>query len=273
MPKRVHDLIEKQQLESVPSSASVRDAVKLMFKNTYSQLPVIDGDGNLIGLFSEQVFTRVFYFDIAVGFLDSSVSEWMDRTPHTVRAGQSIYDIMPVLATTYAVVMTDHDKPIGIVTDYDIAAFLAEWSEGIALVEDIETRLRAFIERIFRTQSALDAALVLAFNKNRQRENKPFRTYDKLSLAEHMLLIETDGNPHSNWKLFEPYFRPKPTFHRILEPIDDIRNQIMHFRGKLTPSQLKTLRTAATWLESRPHVPEPAPTTETTETRAAKNLA
>jgi hypothetical protein len=160
---------------------------------------------------------------------------------------------MPVLAHTYAVIATEHDKPIGIVTVYDIAAYLADWSESMALVEDIETRLRGYIERVFPTSNALDAALYHAFNRHLQPGDRRFMTFDRLSLWEHVLLIETEPN----WQHFEPYFRPKVTFHHFLEPVDEIRNQVVHFRGNLTALQLKTLREAARWLENRPHVLDP----------------
>jgi CBS domain-containing protein len=255
MPKRVKDLIKTQRLKTVPEDATVREAVKLMFEHDFSQVTVVVGIENLVGLFNEQMFTRVFYFVNADGFLDSAVSDWMVRRPTTVRPSLTIYDAMPMLAQTYAVIVTHHDKPIGIVTDYDIAAFLAEWSEGMALVEDIETRLRGYIERVFPTENARDAALYHAFNKQLKRGDKHFRTYERLSLWEHVLLIETE----QNWPRFEPYFKPKATFHHFLEPVDDIRNKVVHFRGKLTELELKTLRAAASWLESRPHVPEPLP--------------
>jgi CBS domain-containing protein len=256
MPKRVRDLIRKQELAVVPSAATVREAVKLMFERDFSQVPVIDERGDLAGIFTEQVFTRALYLNAAAsGFLESSVREWMVTMTERVHLGDSIYDIMPKLARTYAAIVIQNDKPLGIVTDYDIAAFLAQWSEGIALVEDIETRLRAFIVRVFPTENAMEAALYHTFNKHLKPEDKRFRTYGKLSMWEHVLLIETDAN----WPHFEPYFKPKATFHHILEPVDDIRNQIAHFRGDLTPAQLKTLQAAASWLERRPHVPEPTP--------------
>lgn len=252
MPKRVSDLIRGQGLAMVRTTATVREAVKLMFDHDFSQVPVVDERGNLAGLFTDRVLTQVFNFDATSGMLDSSVRDWMARRPPSVRPGESKYDIMPVLARTYAVVVTQHDKPIGIVTDFDIADFLAQWSEGIALVDDIETRLRAFIVRLFPTENAMRGALYHTFNKNLTPEDDRFRTYDKLSFRDHVLLIETK----ENWPRFEPYFAPKTTFHNYLEPVDAIRNQIAHFRGTLTPAQLKTLRAAAKWLESRPHVPE-----------------
>lgn len=267
MPRRVKDLIEMQKLEVVHESASVRVAVKLMFENDYSQLPVRDDEEKLVGLFTEQNFTSILYFDAASGVLDTTVREWMLTMPPTTNPKMSIYDIMPVLAQHYAVVVVEHEKPKGIVTDYDIAAFLAEWSEGIALVEDIETRLRVYIEKVLPTENGRQAALYRAFNKNREAGDPHIRTYDKLSFSEHVQLITTEGKDEkdNNWKCFEPYFSPKSTFRHLLEPVDEIRNQIAHFRGTLTSAQLKTLRTAARWLESRPHVPETKPSSETSE--------
>ena len=47
-------LKDKDELVKISRDASVREALETMFRYDFSQLPVIDGNGNLVGMVTEQ---------------------------------------------------------------------------------------------------------------------------------------------------------------------------------------------------------------------------
>lgn len=252
MPQTVEELIRGHRpLATVPYTATVREAVNVMVENGYNQVPVLDENGWVKGLFTQQALALAFRLDIASTFLDSPVDQFIERPGQVVGPTRSIFDVALLLQHQRVVVIGQQSKPIGIVTDHDIAVYLGEWAQGIALVEEIETRLRVYIERVLWTQNMLDAALICAFGQDPEHSSRPARKYDELGLGEHIQLV----TEKDNWPKFEPYLKPKSVCESLLSAARPIRNQIAHFRGQLTHTQLQTLETARLWLARCPRVP------------------
>ena len=58
----------------IAQGASIKAALDLMMQNDFSQLPVVDADGRLVGLISEQAITHAYYLlGGAVALLDLAV--------------------------------------------------------------------------------------------------------------------------------------------------------------------------------------------------------
>lgn len=251
MSMEVELLIRGRELVTVPSDTSIQAAVQRMVDGDFSQLPVVDERGRVVGLFTERKLTKAIMMGMGCDIVDSPVSQFMEHPVKTVSPSTPINDVARLLVDTYAVVVGHNYRPLGIVTDYDIAVYLSDWSRGIALVEDIESRLRGYIERVYPTANARDAAIHKALGHGKDDPILPVKRYEELTLAEHVQLIVAQ----ENWPKFEPYFKPKVVFRKMLEPAVPIRNQIAHFRGKLTSWQIATLDTARDFLAHCPHVP------------------
>lgn len=254
MPMTVDDLIANRELTWVAQGTPVRDAVKLMVDRDYSQVPVIDSRGSVLGLFTERRLAQEANQGSITYVLDGPVEQFIERPPVVIGRTRSVYEVAALLSRVCGVVVAENHKAIGIITDYDIAAFLVQWSEGLALAEDIEKRLRGYIEHVFTTPHALNAALHAAFGHDRKDMSKPGKAYDELTLHDHGQFITSDDN----WPRFEPYLQPKKLFTHYVELTRPIRNQIAHFRGTLTHEQLITLKNVPQWLERCPRVPTSA---------------
>jgi CBS domain-containing protein len=253
MAQTVGDLVRDQQLTCVPKEMLVRDAINLMFEHDYSQLPIQDDDGRIVGLFTDRKLTQAVLMGLGCEIHEWPVSQWMEEAPRVVPRNFGLYNAARLLKDTYALVVGEHGKPVGIVTDTDIAVFLADWSRGLVLIEDIEARLREYIKRVFPTTQSLDTALHHAFGTARDDTNKPAKKCDELTLHDHVQLVITAHN----WPRFEPYFRSKTAFTNLLNQAIPIRNQIAHFRGKLTPVQIAKLEAVVQFLARCPRVPDP----------------
>jgi CBS domain-containing protein len=227
---------------------TVRDALVQMMKYGYSQLPIVDADGNLSGIISEQAISRFLYhLDERASLLDLTMDHFQEEI-RTLTAGTDLFVALDYLQREYAVVITEGRKPIGILTDYDMSLFFRNFSEGLIDVQDVEVTLRQYIESIFDTPAKMQAALMRTLGADKRDPTKPKLEYEKLSFNDQINIITTDDH----WPKFEPFFRPKPFFIQLMESVNQIRNQLAHFRGQLDPLQHDVLRRARNWLSNRP---------------------
>lgn len=249
MPKTVGELIVAQPpLASVTSRDPVRKAMLLMIDNNFSQLPVIGASGRVVGWFTQRRLVEEISQSSIQYILDLPAVQFLDRERvRVVGPHRNVYYAAKLLEDALAIMVCNDGKAIGIVTDYDVAAFFAETSRGMSLVEDIEQCLRDFIERVFPTPLAREAALIQAFGHDHKYPTQPSKAYDELTLHEHEQLITTENN----WPRFEPYLQPKALFIQYMEVARPIRNQITHFRGTPSPQQIKALRNVRGWLHTR----------------------
>ena len=54
-------LNNRDNFRTIRQTAKVREALAQMAQGDFSQLPVVDEQGNLVGLISEQTITRTYY--------------------------------------------------------------------------------------------------------------------------------------------------------------------------------------------------------------------
>ncbi|GAC1620186.1 MAG: hypothetical protein NVS4B7_12290 [Ktedonobacteraceae bacterium] len=241
----------------VNHDTKVREALKLMVENDFSQLPVLDKNGNLSGIISEQTIVRYYYYVRGnVSLLDLTVDH-CQTPPVTLVPESDLFEALDALKNVYAIVIVKGREPIGILTDYDASSFFRDLSEGLILVQDIELTLRRYIETVIPEEKAMVAALMLAFGPDRRDHSKPGREYDKMDFGDHIQLITAD----SNWPKFKGVFEPNELFFSLMDQVRDIRNQLVHFRGSLEVEQLALLKYSRDWLASRPKIELPQQST------------
>ena len=228
----------------------IRDALRLMIEHDYSQLPVIDEHGQLSGIISEQTLVRShFHSNGKVALLDLPVNHVEEPVVQLSPSDDTdVFTAMDLLRGTYAVVVVRDKKPIGIITDYDTTQFFRSISGDLLLIEDIELTLRRRIKAVLHTERALQAALFSAFGQDKRDPAKPGRDFERLDFGEHIQLITEERN----WSKFSKYFEPKPLFVELMHQVRDIRNQLMHFRGRSDAVQHDALERARDWLTKRP---------------------
>lgn len=167
--------------------------------------------------------------------------------PITIEKDKDIFEALERLRTYYAVLVTDKDKLIGILTAFDTTNFFKDLTEGLIFLEDVELTLRQYIEEVFPSNHTMDAALVRAFGQNKQNPSRPGKEYGKLDFGDHIRLIITEGN----WEKFAQYFSPQELFRNLMDQARVVRNQLAHFRGRLDPVQRDSLVRTRDWLAAR----------------------
>lgn len=230
----------------------MREALTLMIQNDYSQLPVVDENGELFGLISyETISRRYFHSSALVPLLDLKVNHCLDPAV-TLPRDADIFEALDRLQDAYAVVITEENKPVGILTDYDMAHFFRDLTGDLLIVENIETSLRQIAQVVLSDDEAMEAALIASFGKDKGRPGEPRRPFDRLSFGELMHLIMHPAN----WQSFDAILAPLELFRQYMDQVRQHRNQLTHFRGRLDAVQHDLVEAAQHWLETRPNLPD-----------------
>jgi CBS domain-containing protein len=253
--ERLINRSEKPDIVYVKQDDTIRKALKLMIENDFSQLPVVDESGYLVGTVTERRLIRMYYHLVeGVSLLDLKVDHCI-APPVTLPSDRDIFEALNRLKDNdvSAIIVTEGNKPRGILTDFDMTQFFRDISEGLILIEDIEVTLRQHIEKAFPDEHAMLAALMSAFKHDRRDESKPAKMYDELTLYEYIQLITNERN----WPKFKGVFEPMGIFVKLMEPVRETRNQLAHFRGRLDSIQHDALIQALNWLARRPRAEVP----------------
>ncbi|MGA9397385.1 MAG: DUF4268 domain-containing protein [Anaerolineaceae bacterium] len=247
---------------TVMMNTTVREALAIMRNYDYSQLPIVDEQGYIKGMISEQSIINT-YFDMngSMNLLDLKVDHCQQEAL-TISLKKDLFDAIKLLESAFAVVVEDNNKPVGIVTNFDTAYYFRDLSEDLIVVEKIESELREYIRYAF-PENSVEIALRNAFKNNPRFQDSLGKSVDDLTLSEYMQVILAD----ENWSKFEGAFEPKNMFRSYMENVRKIRNQLAHFRGKLDQNQKKTLLSAKTWIDNRPSLKSMIFTIETSRSK------
>ena len=232
----------------VNQSQTIREALTLMVEHDYSQLPVIDDDGKLRGLIStEEISHEYFHLGGAVSLLDLPVHQCLAELI-TLTRDRDITEALDYLKDHYAIVVIETGKPVGILTNFDIARFFRDLTEDQLIVEDIETSLRQLVQSVCSDEVTLTGALIADFGEERERPGAARKDLDDLTFGELIRFIRHD----KMWSSVESYLGPAELFGSFMEMVRQHRNQLFHFRGRLDTVQHSALLMAQRWLQTRP---------------------
>lgn len=287
MPFTVQDLIvDRPEPVTVLRDESAEAALRQMIEFDYSQLPVVDREGRAEGMItSDSIIRALNHFDLTIKEMRvfHAMSDVVTYGPE-----EDLFGLLDDLKDAYAVAVVDNDKRvIGIVTSYDTTEYFRRRGEDMMLVEDIETMLKEYVLAAFQNGSgdvdraALDAAVEEISETNsklrgpfgqalhqylqaeagaplqvdNQRAEKVFAQYlnpkqppkpfERLSLGDYIKLFLSK----SRWAKYKTVFDLDPdSCHKLLGAVNDIRNELAHFRAEITPHKREQLKFCKEWL-------------------------
>lgn len=229
----------------IEEQRTVREAMVLMMENDFSQLPIIDEAGKLVGVISEQgVNQTCLHLGPRVQVFDLAVSHCCD-SPTTLTPEADLIQALDLIQNSAAIVVVEEAKPIAIVTSYDLIQFFRDNSEGMIIIEDIEVTLRQLIDSKLPSHADRSTAIENAFGY-RKRKGQSLPDYSRLSFGEYIELI----CDKKNWKHFSIRLQSRGAFKQYMEQVREIRNQMAHFRGRPDAFQEGVLRRARNWLQA-----------------------
>jgi CBS domain-containing protein len=229
-------------------SILVREALQIMMKHGYSQLPVVNRDGLYVGMFSERVVAHTYYLlGGNVPILQLTLDHCLERVDPLTLDDDLLEACDRLRDDEFAVVVVDDRKPVGIITSNDLTDFFRRRSEDFIKVEDIEVTLRLRTRDAFPDDEAMDRALQLGLGPHPMNPNRPRREFNDLSLGD-MIAVMTHAE---NWPRFNGMFEPLELFRSLMREVRMVRNQLAHFRGRGDQIRNSTLRYAMDWLSMR----------------------
>jgi CBS domain-containing protein len=211
----------------------ITTALDLMIEQDFSQLPVVDEKGTLLGMITyESILRAVRSFNTKLDQL--LVRDAVVAAPSHARE-DNLFDLLDELKLTNAVVIVEPEGYVtGIVTSYDAARFLRNRTEDLMHVEDIEFIIKDLVKKFYAGEK-----------HSSSRNAKPF---EELNLGDYINLLLS----REVWKFYAPILNiEKEVLSELLVKIRQTRNDLAHFRTEISPGSRDELRYCASWLRSR----------------------
>lgn len=237
-------LPDEQNVVSVPPGTRVREALELMQRHGYSQLPVMEGD-LVLGVFSYRSFaTRVA--ELGTVDIDRLEADDCIEDLEFVRVSDELERMFRHLDRDGAVLVGDPDRLVAVATSADLIQYLYSLAHPFVLIQEIELVLRRLVTAVVTNEDLVSYIRRAVSSNYKDREDRIPTQLGELTCAE---LVQTvihrpnyteafckllGGNRDSTWG--------------YLGRISDIRNDVFHFRRLITTDDVRVLATARTWL-------------------------
>jgi CBS domain-containing protein len=219
---------------SLGPDASVGEAITLMMKHDFSQLPVIVGERTVKGLISWKSLGK----RLAMGRTCAFVRDAMEPV-HVIDLDTSLFEAIPLIAKYDCVLVRDsNNKVCGVMTPFDVSQTFVELGEAFLLLGEIENLIRDMIDGRF-SKEELEAA------RDPLDADRPLNDVSDLNFGGYVRLLQ---KPEAWDKLQTKLDRG--TFVGYLEGVRIVRNNTMHFDPDgIEDSELQELREFARLLK------------------------
>ena len=216
-----------QFLKTITQTTSCRDALNEMLENDYSALPVIGGDGRVLGVVTLESILEYFEsltpnMQIAKVF-KGDVRAAYERANFI--APDSYIDQRVDWMDIQHVIVGTPEEPIGVLTISDIWKKLNTFSESFVLIHEIERGLRTLIENVASQNECTTAEYIgqIAIPNDLPTPER----LAQLSFSQYQgVMCSAFARSH-----FKPYLgNPPQVFHDLFKQVNHIRNAVMHFR-------------------------------------------
>jgi CBS domain-containing protein len=240
---------ENQKLYTASPDMTVAEAIQVMHRHNFSQLPVVAGN-TVLGVFSFRSLTTQLLKmgQIREHFGDLPVDEFMEHFKF-VQPSDNWESILSFLDSDNGVLAGYRDQLEGIVTAMDVLKYLDNIASPFVLLAEIELSLRRII-RACVSNDQLQICIQNSLANKYSLDEMPTRL-SEMTLNDYVQIIG-DGR---NWAHFSVAFgkgewQRKTTTER-LKGIRDLRNDVFHFKRKLTSEDYETLATRREWLQMK----------------------
>lgn len=254
MPYSVGHLLENQaNITVVRKTDQIVDALDLMIKHEYSQLPVVDEKNLLLGMIThEGIMRAIRSFNTTLDRL--LVRDALISAPSYFRE-DDLFDLLDELKNTNAVIIIEPGGfVVGIVTSYDTSEFLRDRTEDLMHIEDIEFTIKELLKEMYAGKGEwasdkfrLSATELYELRSEQLGSRKP-KAFEDLTLADYINLLVSK----ETWEFFAPILAiQKESLCELLEKVRQTRNDLAHFRGEISARSRDELKYCANWLRSR----------------------
>jgi CBS domain-containing protein len=245
-----------QRLVTVPPDTQVADAIAVLDKHGFSQLPVVN-DGGVLGVFSYRSYARAVLAQTRKASankpfnpLSLTVGDCMAESPRFARVTDLFTHWFDDLDRYDSLLVGDVDRLQAIVSAHDVVRYLYRVASPYVLVADCEFSLRAIIHLLVSDDMLTDCARQCLTEKY-PADKIPVGLSD-MTLDDYVRIV-TDGR----WSHFEPAFgRNRDYLRSRLDKLREVRNQLFHHRADVTPEEHESLAADRAWLQAKVKIVE-----------------
>ncbi|MFB6185440.1 MAG: CBS domain-containing protein, partial [Halobacteriaceae archaeon] len=204
---------------------SIQEALQLMLKNDFDQLPVVSEYGVEGTVTYKSVTKYVKSIDVP-RVNETSVKIALNTSPTFVDREQDLFDLFDTLAEDDYVLIGNQDELEGILTRYDVFYFLEYQVEPLLKIGDIEESLRHLFRKSF---SNLDQRIEETFAERSEYDSSydPPEGLEKFSFDEYRMFMMRNLD-----QLPPRLSQEQDMVESLLEDIRETRNALFHFRAK-----------------------------------------
>jgi len=267
-----------QLVLTIPDDTLAADAIERMVDTGYSQLPVTNSSGDIIGVFSWQSFGKrageLYSANVNVAALmvkDTDLEKARFISPETYIDTETDWGQID------HVIVGSRDEVLGVLTIADVFGRLNDFAEAFVILFEIESEIRDLFIDIY-TADELAKILEGLSSSNDSPEESIAKTLqglidgDQPHLSEkkvtrpiqqaiNLLLRAGRQRPvtdlkdftfaqyrevifnRANWPRFEAVFEaPRELLNADFQKINELRNTVFHFRRGVTPKDIDRLR-------------------------------
>lgn len=240
---------DDQKLLTVEPEMPVADALDLLDKHRFSQVPVVVGR-EVLGIFSHQTFAQAVMTQSLAApqnrkfdALELTVEDCMDPKPSFAHVTDEFVEWFDVIDRNNSILVGSPDRLLGIVTAMDILRYLYRVASPFVLIGEVELALRALMSIAVDPETLFACAHECL--KDKYDANSMPTELHKMSFNDYIQIVG-DGR---RWPHFEPYFGGSRRRTRAkLEQLRDIRNVIFHFRREITVEEYESLASNRDWM-------------------------
>lgn len=219
---------------SVTRDATLEKAYLLMWKNDFSQLPIMNNDREVLGLITWQSIAK----GLITNKTSSSVKDFITEDFITLDESTPMFDAIKEVIRVGVVFVRDKEKKIkGPITPSDLNEQFIEQIEPYILLEQIENYVRLILHNKIILEELQKLIKV-------NDENREITSLSDMTFGEYIRVIQNN----EMWKLLSLPF-DKADFEKDLESVRKIRNGVMHFHPDgISENELKILRSMSKFL-------------------------
>jgi predicted transcriptional regulator len=247
---RINRVIPRNQaILTVAPDCRARDALILMHKHGYSQLPVVH-DGEVIGVFSYRSFAHKAARESLDDWArqkcapgDLPVDDCIEKFEFA-RVTEEMSHVFDGMDRDNGILIGAPERLIGILTPMDFLRYLYRVASPFVMISEIELALRALI-RFALSPEQIDSVAQRILTRSYENPEDVPTSLESMTFENYRSLISHG----ETWPAFEHIFGGTRTrTSGKLKEIGEIRNALFHFRREITVQDHETLAGHRDWL-------------------------
>jgi hypothetical protein len=262
-------LPKNQEPLVLDGSTLTYDAIERMVDNGFSQIPVADKTGKIIGVFTWKSFCKrvVDLHTIKIKPTDLPIRDAME--PARFVPPEVYIDTETDWGDINYVLVGTNDNLLGILCISDVFGRLNDFAEAFVLLYEIEHEIRDLIHDVYSDEELTEAlqAMLASANKPAIKVVEELKaiideqgtipaigkaikllssggsscleSLEECTFTQYRILICSE----TNWSRFEPVFDTmRELVNADFGEVNDLRNIVFHFRRGITPKDTDRLR-------------------------------